>query len=90
MTIYYRTKDGQADYAFNVERQRDGTWRPYIERQPSYQGRTDDQHSTHRLSDSGRKYVCWNKPLHSEAEAKTVAALWADATQQYIRNGTAF
>jgi hypothetical protein len=90
MTIYYRTKDGQADYAFNVERQSDGTWRSYIERQPPYQGRADDAHSTHRLSDGSRKYVCWNSPLRSEAQAKTVAAVWADATQLYIRNGKRF
>ncbi len=90
MTIYYRTKDGQADFAFNVERKSDGTWRPYIERQPSYQGRADDSHATHRLSDGNRKYVCWSEPLRSEAAAKSAAALWADATQHYIRNGTRF
>ena len=88
--IFYRTKDGQADYGFSIERQGDGSWRAYIERQPSYQGRADDAHSTHRLSDNGRQFVCWDKPLRSEADAKTVCALWADATQQYIRNGTRF
>jgi len=90
MTIHYRTKDGQADYSFNIERQRDGTWRPYIERQPSYQGRADDGHVTHRLSDGPRKYVCWDAPLRTEAEAKSVAALWADMTQKYIRTGSRF
>ena len=90
-TIYYRTQDGRADYGFSVERQRDGTWRPYITSQPGYGSRAADAHSTHRLTDgAGRSYVCWTHQLQSEPEAKTVAARWADATQQYIRTGQRF
>jgi len=87
---YYRTSDGSADYQFVFEEQPDGTWRAYIEEQPSYCGRVTDAHSTHRLSDGSRKYVCWTKPLRSIEEAKQVAALWADKTQQYIRTGSGF
>lgn len=87
---FYRTKDGGADYRFIFEEQRDGTWRAYIEEQPSYRGRATDAHSTHRLSDGSRKYVCWTRPLRSLEEAKQVAALWADATQKYIRTGSGF
>lgn len=87
---YYRTSDGLADYRFIFEEQSDGTWRAYIEEQPSYRGRPTDTHSTHRLSDGDRKYVCWTDPLRSLEEAKQVAALWADATQQYIRTGRGF
>lgn len=89
-TVYYRTKDGRADYGFSVERQGNGTYRPYITSQPSYCGRADDAHSTHRLTDGGRQYVCWTHQLQSEAEAKQVAAKWADATQEYIRTGRGF
>ena len=87
---YYRTSDGAADYLFSFEEQSDGTWRAYIEQQPSYRGRPTDAHSTHRLSDGGRKYVCWTRPLRSLEEAKQVAALWADKTQEYIRTGRGF
>jgi hypothetical protein len=87
---YYRTKDGRADYRFSFEEQQDGTWRAYIEEQPSYCGRPTDAHATHRLSDNNRKYVCWTDPLKSLAEAKSVAALWADATQKYIQTGQTF
>jgi len=86
----YRTSDGAADYSFLFEEQYDGTWRAYIEGQPSYRGRATDAHSTHRLSEGGRQYVCWTTALHSLGEAKQVAALWADKTQQYIRTGNRF
>lgn len=90
VTTYYRTRDGRADYQFSFEQQRDGTWKPFILSQPSYQGREDDAHSTHRLSDGHRKYVCWTDPLQTLAQAKQVAAMWADATQEYIRTGRPF
>ena len=89
-TINYRTRDGKADYRFSFEQQGDDSWRAYILSQPSYQGREEGAHPTHRLSDGGRKYVCWNTGLKSLAQAKQVAALWADSTQTYIRTGTRF
>ena len=88
--LNYRTKDGQTDYRFSFEEQRDSTWRAYIVRQPSYQGRSEGAHITHRLSDEGRKYVCWDSPLRSLSQAKSVASLWADLTQRYIRTGASF
>ncbi len=87
---YYRTEDGSSDYGFSFEEQSNGTWKAYIERQPSYHGRPNDADSTHRLSDGSRKYVCWTKPLRSLEEAKQVAAKWADKTQEYIRTGHRF
>jgi hypothetical protein len=87
---FYRTSDGAADYQFLFEEQADGTWRAYITEQPSYRSRPSDAHSTHRLSDGDRKYVCWTDPLESLEEAKQVAALWANATQNYIRTGKTF
>jgi len=87
---YYRTSDGSTDYGFTFEEQANGMWRAYINQQPSYRNRSTDAHSTHRLSDGNRKYVCWTGPIRSLAEAKRVAALWADKTQQYIRTGRGF
>lgn len=87
---YYRTTDGRADYYFSFEELSDGTWRAYIEGQPSYQGRSDGAHSTHRLTEGDRKYVCWTRELYSLEEAKQVAALWANKTQEYIRTGRSF
>lgn len=88
---FYKSSDGATDYRFSFEKQNDGTWRAYIEGQPSYNGRASDAHSTHRLTgNNGRHYVCWTDPLRSLPEAKQVAALWADATQEYIRTGKTF
>jgi hypothetical protein len=88
--IYYRTKDGLADYGFSFECQRDGTIRAYISSQPSYGSRDSSLHATHRLSDAGRHYICWTDPLWSEEAARQVAALWADSTQEYIKTGRRF
>jgi hypothetical protein len=90
MSIKYRTKDGQADYEFSFERRSDGQWRAYILSQPSYRGRPTDSHSTHRLSDSGRKYVCWDTPIRTSESLKTVVAKWSDSTQDYIKYGVRF
>ena len=87
---YYRTQDGRADYLFSFEEQSDGSWRAYIENQPSYRDRPPDAHSTHRLPDGDRKYVCWTDSLWSLEEVKQVAALWANKTQDYIRTGNGF
>ena len=87
---YYRSNDGGADYEFSFEEQSNGSWRAYIVSQPPYEGRSTDAHSTHRLSAGGRQYVCWTQPLRTLAEAKQVAAAWADNTQKYIRTGKRF
>lgn len=84
---FYRTKDGAADYQFMFEEQQNRTWKAYIEKQPPYRGRSEDLHSTHRLTDGSRKYVCWTRELKSLDDAKKVAALWADCTQNYIKTG---
>lgn len=88
--LYYRTKDGRADYGFDFERQGDGSWRVYIQSQPPYMGRDTDAHSTHRYDDNGRKYICWDRPIRSFEDAKRIAATWADRTQKYIRYGRGF
>ena len=89
---FYATRDGTStrDYQFEFRQLSDGTWRAYIVRLPSYLGRDEGAHATHRLSDSHGRYVCWDRPLHSLDEAKGVAAAWAEATQRYRRTGERF
>lgn len=86
----YRTMDGCVDYQFSFEEQEDGSWRVYIDWQPSYRGRDTDAHSTHRHSDGHRKYICWTNILWDLEEALQVAKMWADSTQEYIRTGRTF
>jgi hypothetical protein len=84
--LYYRTRDGRADYVFQIEWV-DGGHRAYIVSMPSYGNRDTSLHTTHRLISGGRHYVCWSQPLATIDEAKTVIALWSDFTQEYIRSG---
>jgi hypothetical protein len=85
--IYYRTKDGRADYGFSFEEQNDGSLRAYIKSMPGYGSRSTNPLTTHRLSDGGRNYVCWSEKIHSEEELKAVVASWSDKTQEYIKTG---
>jgi hypothetical protein len=90
IAIFYKTKDCQANYRFTFEHQSNSTWRVYIFSQPSYRGRSEGANETHRLTDGGRKYICWTTPIRSLPDAKKVAAAWADKTQEYIRTGARF
>ena len=56
----YRTKDGTGIYQFGyIENPDDGTFEIDIQRQPSYNGRYDGGHVTHRLSsDRGGNKIC--------------------------------
>jgi hypothetical protein len=64
-----------------------GTWRIYIQSQPDYCGRASDGASTHRYGVGSRPYICWSKPLGSLREARAVAALWVECTEQYVLSG---
>ena len=89
--IYYRTRDGLADYAFSIERQRNRSYRVYIAAQPQYGSRPANFAVTHRLSDtSGRHFICWSKAIAHHSQARQVAAAWAEATQRYIQTGQRF
>lgn len=90
MRVYYRSRDGLEDYRFEIVQLSSGNFRIFILESPDYCGRDEGCHPTHRLSDAGRKYVCWDGPIRSVQQAKQVAALWADSTQRYIKHGTRF
>ena len=87
--VFYRTKDGRADYHFSIATSENG-YRIFIFSQPDYGARESGSHVTHRLTDGARRYVCWSGPIRTVEQARTVAALWADATQEYIRTGRHF
>ena len=77
------------DYAFD-HRQVNGSWRAYIVRQPSYRGRSESLHDTHRLRDGSRLFVCWTRPVLTRKDSVAVARLWRKKTDDYIRCGTSF
>ncbi len=62
----------------------------FIEEQPSYAGRSDDQHTTHRLeTDQGTK-ICWTGQITTLADAKKVCAAWCFYTERYVLTGQKF
>lgn len=86
-TVQYRAAGG-VDFTFRfVWLAQEQGWRVYIDHQPSYRSRNAGAHASHRLGLPHHPYVCWTNPLRTYAEARSVAALWADATQQYIATG---
>jgi hypothetical protein len=93
-TLKYHARSNrhiEADaYAFSFEEQSDRNWRVYILRQPGYGGRVEDAHTTHRLTDGNRRYICWSASIPTLEQAKRVAAMWADATEKYICEGARF
>lgn len=84
-----RSMSSDGSYNFDY-RFVDGEWRAYIRSQPSYGGRDDDLHSTHRHRDSRGHYVCWTEPIESREECEAVAKAWARGTDRYIRTGERF
>ncbi len=89
---FYRTKDGCADYGFEFCTLPDGSFRAYITSQPSYQGRNESSHSTHRTFDhaKGMQLIDWADPVPSLESIKAIASMWADCNQEYIRTGKHF
>jgi len=86
-TISYRTRDDSGDYDFRIEHRLDSTIRVYITGYPSEEA---ERSAPHRLTDMGRSYICWSKPIRSEEAALAVAAQWADNVQRYLKTGQGF
>lgn len=84
-TDYY-SRDGTAVYRFRFVEDA-GSWRAYIVRQPSYGGRPEGPHESHRLGHGANRWVCWAPEPTSRAGITEAARLWADGTQLYIATG---
>lgn len=89
--LTYRTRNGLFYMIFSFEKISTG-WRIYIEATPSYEsyGRDSGAHSTHRLTDGSRSYVCWSQAIETFDHAKSVARAWSEATSDYLLTGTTF
>ena len=86
----YTSRDG---YDFQFDLQPAGyEVRIYILEQPSYDGRPEDGHSTHRLGLNSDPYVCVDATLvpTNVPDALSWLVYWAEETATYIRTGCAF
>lgn len=90
--IWYRTARGSYNFNFRFCWQKQ-YYEIDILKTPSYQSRSDDLHSTHRLpSKRGGYKICVkdNSKVNSLQQAKIYCALWAEATARYIETGKTF
>jgi hypothetical protein len=82
----YQTRDGLTYYGFSIDFESARGWRVYIIFQPSSHGNDDSLKLPYQArDDTGRRYVDWSEKIDNLADAKTVAALWAEVTQRYQR-----
>ena len=77
------------EYRFNYKKV-GNSWRAYILRTPSLEGRAPDAAITHKLYDNGKPYVCWNCDVATLKEMQTISKFWADNIQEYIATGKRF
>lgn len=88
----YRTKDGRAYFEFGFAQVGSRVEIDILD-SPSYGGRADDVHTTHRLkSERGGYKICFGDPSvsHDISSAKKWAAMWAELTWKYITSGQTF
>lgn len=67
-------------------------FRIYILRSPQYGPRSTDPHTTHRLMDGPRPYICVDSTHYPDTRtaARELALMWAQATARYIKTGRKF
>ncbi|MBQ8642511.1 MAG: hypothetical protein IJ480_09875 [Clostridia bacterium] len=90
--VYYANTDNHsADNEFQFHYKKvNGSWRAYIIRMPSLNGRSDESHIIHRYIDNDSYYVCWDRPVNSLVDMQNVSRVWADHITEYIATGKRF
>lgn len=83
--MIYRTRDNRESFLFSFEELSSTEWRIYILDQPPYGSAPQDLKSTFRQYDSNGKYIDWTYPPSSFDEAKQIACMWAEFTNQQIK-----
>lgn len=85
-----KTKCENEDHSYKFRVKRVGTnYRCYIERTPSFRGRSTANYMPHYLVEPGshKRYVCWTGTIRHSEQAKTLCRNWSDATQTFIDTG---
>ena len=77
-------------YSFIIEKCYDG-YRVYINRVPNlFISRDKTNYNPHLYKEKSNNmfYICWTNRIKRIDDAKTLARLWADATQQFVETGS--
>ena len=85
--VLYRAWPTKRDYSFTFEFT-GHHWLVYINNSPDYRGRPSGTLDSHRLGLGSRPYICWVPDPTTLSMAQSVAAIWADATENYILTGS--
>ncbi len=100
--FHYTTRDGRHDFRFNlipadILKPHDAWWIPnevviFVVEQPSYNGRNNDGHSTHRIKywHDKRHFISIGRdqdPPTSVPDALKWAIHWAEQTAKYVDTG---
>ncbi len=82
------TKILDHSYKFRIKKSND-EYKCYIERTPSFRGRSTAKYNPHYWIERGTKkhYICWTGKIQYAEQAKTLCRNWADATQKFIDTG---
>lgn len=92
--IYYGNSNHNAtDVEFRFKYvYKNGSWRAYIIRHPSFNGRDEALAVTHRYRDTDNNmyYVCWDTPIIQIKDIQNVSRFWADNILEYIATGKKF
>lgn len=91
MIYYANDHHGRTDkeYRFNYKKV-GNSWRAYILKMPSLEGRDSSGAVTHRMYDNGRPYVCWDSQVKTLRDMQIISKVWADNIQEYIATGKRF
>ncbi len=65
--LLFRPKPSQTGFTY---KRKNGSWRAYFDGKPPS--------GSHVLRDSDGTYVCWDTPLETESDARSVAEHWVD------------
>ena len=88
MVYFANDRHGRTDREFRFNYKKvGGSWRAYILRMPSLEGRADGSGTIHRLHDNGGDYICWDRPVNTLKDMQNVSRIWADCIQTYIATG---
>ena len=88
MVYFANDRHGRRDkeYRFNYKKV-GNSWRAYILRTPSFEGRDTSLGATHRHFEGSAYYICWDRPIDNLKDMQTVSRVWADSIQEYIATG---
>lgn len=89
MEYFANARHNQKDRWFRFKYKKVGNeWRAYIIRTPPLNGKSGDQHLTHRYSDgNGNYWVCRDPQTTTLHDAQVVSRVWADRFLEYTVTG---